>query len=43
MEEKKGAPMACAMIYWGNNFNKFHENIMKFGAVVDISDLKTKK
>ena len=20
----KGAPMACAMIYWGNNYNKFY-------------------
>ena len=25
---KKGAPMSCAMIYWGNNYNKF-ENIFK--------------
>lgn len=39
----KGAPMACAMIYWGNNFNKFYDVFMDFGAVVDIQSLKKQK
>ena len=39
----KGAPMACAMIYWGNNQNKFYEVFIEHGAVVDISNLIGKK
>ncbi len=35
----KGAPMSCAMIYWGNNYEKFYSVFIKFGAVVDISNL----
>lgn len=35
----KGAPMACAMIYWGNNPLKFYEVFIEYGAVVDISNL----
>lgn len=39
----KGAPMSCAMIYWGNNYDKFYEFFLDFGAVVDIENLKKKK
>lgn len=35
----KGAPMACAMVYWGNNYSKFYEVFIEYGAVVDISNL----
>lgn len=35
----KGAPMSCAMIYWGDNYKKFFEVFIEFGAVVDISNL----
>ncbi|MDI9358083.1 MAG: DNA N-6-adenine-methyltransferase [Phycisphaerales bacterium] len=35
----KGAPMACAMIYWGNNQQKFYKVFIQYGAVVDISNL----
>jgi hypothetical protein len=35
----KGAPMACAMVYWGNNQNNFYEIFIEHGAVVDISNL----
>jgi hypothetical protein len=35
----KGAPMACAMIYWGNNFQKFFEVFIHHGAVVNTSHL----
>ena len=35
----KGAPMACAAIYWGNNYAKFYEVFINHGAVVDIRPL----
>lgn len=31
----KGAPMACAMVYWGENYEKFEKIFSKFGAVVN--------
>jgi hypothetical protein len=34
-----GAPMACAMIYWGKNYNRFFDTFIGFGAVVDLSHL----
>ena len=36
----KGAPMSCAMVYWGANFERFFEVFMRYGAVVDIGKLK---
>ena len=36
----KGAPMACAMIYWGHDYEKFYKRFIEFGAVVDISNLQ---
>ncbi len=39
----KGAPMACAMIYWGKNYEKFHEKFINYGAVVDISNLQNEE
>jgi len=41
--DNKGAPMSCCMIYWGNNISKFNKIFMKFGAVVDISNIKNKR
>lgn len=38
-ETGKGAPMACAMVYWGPNFGVFQKVFSEFGAVVDIRDL----
>jgi hypothetical protein len=35
----KGAPMACAMIYWGKNYDRFLSTFIKFGAVIDIRPL----
>lgn len=35
----KGAPMACAMIYWGKHPERFYEVFIEHGAVVDISNL----
>ena len=39
----KGAPMSCAMIYWGTNFEKFFLLFSRFGAVIDLQPLKGKK
>lgn len=36
----KGAPMSCAMIYWGSHFRRFDEVFSAFGAVVDVSRLR---
>lgn len=36
----KGAPMACAMVYWGDDYERFAEVFIQFGAVVDIRPLK---
>ena len=38
--DNKGAPMACAMIYWGNNFSHFEDVFHDFGAVVSLENLK---
>lgn len=38
----KGAPMACAIAYWGNDSKKFYEHFSKYGAVININDLKEK-
>jgi hypothetical protein len=39
LDAGKGAPMACAMIYWGRNPQKFYSVFIEHGAVVDISNL----
>jgi len=39
----KGAPMSCAMIYWGKDFDRFLSVFSKFGAVIDLRPLKGKK
>ena len=36
----KGAPMSCAMIYWGKHFARFSQVFMQFGAVVNIENLR---
>ena len=38
-ENAKGAPMACSIIYWGRQYNRFEEIFMPFGAVVNIRHL----
>lgn len=35
----KGAPMSCAMVYWGQHFARFRETFAAFGAVVDLRPL----
>lgn len=39
MDIGKGAPMSCAMIYWGREYNRFYQIFIEHGAVVDISNL----
>ncbi len=35
----KGAPMACAMIYWGTDHERFRAVFSKFGAVLSLEEL----
>lgn len=36
----KGAPMACCLIYWGKEEERFFNHFIEYGAVVDITNLK---
>jgi hypothetical protein len=36
----KGAPMSCAMVYWGRDFKRFSDVFLPFGAVVSLHNLK---
>ena len=36
----KGAPMACCMVYWGNNHDRFCKIFSKYGAVVPLDELQ---
>jgi|SRR3989344_759850 len=36
----KGAPMACAMVYWGKDSERFYIIFSDYGAVVNLSSLK---
>lgn len=38
----KGAPMACAIIYWGKDGEKFYQHFSEYGAVVSVVSLKKK-
>lgn len=35
----KGAPMSCAMVYWGPRYERFEQAFLRFGAVVDVRHL----
>ncbi len=39
----KGAPMACAMIYWGKDYEEFFDIFIEYGAVVNIKNLINEK
>jgi hypothetical protein len=41
--DTKGAPMACAIVYWGVDNERFYDIFSKFGAVVDVTNLIAKK
>jgi hypothetical protein len=36
----KGAPMSCALIYWGKDADRFFQIFIQFGAVINIEHLK---
>ena len=38
-DQGKGAPMSCAMVYWGRQYEAFHEVFIRHGAVVDVRPL----
>lgn len=38
-DEGKGAPMSCAMVYWGPDYSRFFDVFINFGAVADIRPL----
>ena len=40
VDSGKGAPMACAMVYWGSDYASFYNVFIEYGAVVNISHLK---
>ena len=42
-DEGKGAPMSCAMVYWGSRFERFSEVFTSHGAVVDLRPLLGKQ
>lgn len=35
-----GAPMSCAMVYWGRRFRRFSDVFIKYGAVTDVRYLQ---
>ena len=39
----KGAPMSCAMIYWGEDYERFFDMFIQHGAVVDLRPLHQKQ
>lgn len=41
-DEGKGAPMSCAMIYWGEHLARFREVLSPHGAVVNLRELHGK-
>lgn len=38
-DEGKGAPMSCAMVYWGGDYSRFESEFIRFGAVVPLQHL----
>jgi len=35
--------MACCLVYWGNDYNKFYNSFIDYGAVLPLKTLKDKK
>lgn len=38
-DEGKGAPMSCAMVYWGTDYERFFDTFIRYGAVIDLRPL----
>lgn len=43
VESKKGAPMACALVYWGCRPNTFIQKFTQSGAAINLGALKKEK
>jgi len=43
LDTGKGAPMACSLVYWGNEVSSFLDHFISFGAVIDIRNLQHKR
>lgn len=41
-DEGKGAPMSCAMIYWGQHVQRFETVFLQHGAVADLRNQRGK-
>jgi hypothetical protein len=39
-DEGKGAPMSCAMVYWGEHVSRFQDVFVPHGAAIDLRDLQ---
>lgn len=39
LDTGKGAPMSCAIVYWGNQYSHFFETFIEYGAVINIENL----
>lgn len=37
-EDMKGAPMSCAMVYWGTDIQKFVKLFSRYGAALDVTN-----
>lgn len=35
-----GAPMACCIVYWGKDFQRFFDYFIPYGSVVDLQSLR---
>ncbi len=35
-DDGKGAPMSCAMVYWGKHYDNFFDIFLRYGAVIDL-------
>jgi hypothetical protein len=42
-DKGKGAPMSCAMVYWGDNYSLFFDTFIEYGAIVNIENLHQTK
>lgn len=40
-DDDRGAPMSCAVIYWGDDYERFEHEFLIHGAVVDVRHLTT--
>jgi len=42
-DEGKGAPMSCAMIYWGRDYKLFYKVFIRHGAPFDLRPIRGKR